>query len=557
MYARPFRLLFLFLCTVTVAGAVPAQTSPPPVPIDTYIHQSWDSLTRSTSDCASLKDPKLTTAPILYLPAGEKVPTAIKAMQQRCKVTVRNLPIRIKHLGDVSPAQLPAPGLLYLPYPYVVPGGRFNEMYGWDSYFILLGELADNRLDLARNAVDNFFFELDHYGAILNANRTYYLTRSQPPFLSSMVLELYRAEFAIDPREARDNLRHALPYLIRDYTLWVSEPHLAGSTGLSRYSDLGHGPVPEMADDNTYYVDVIHWLLAHPDQTPPDYLHKLLPTEASASKQSPHVQSQHGSESAWDCAAHCPATAADGYALTEDFFSGDRAMRESGFDATFRFGPFGGSTQNFAPVDLNALLFKYEHDLAFITATLGDTEAAVAWSEVAGERRERIDNLLWDESSGLYFDYDFLHAQPSTYPYLTTFYALWSGVASPEQAQRLVANLSLFEQLGGLAMSTLPSSGQASGVQWDYPFGWAPTNWLAVSGLARYGYTTEAQRIAREFTSTVAANYARDGTIREKYNVVSPEADVGVAAGYKSNVIGFGWTDAVYLKMQRLLAIAK
>ena len=152
MYARPFRLLFLFLCSVTVADAVPAQTlHSAPLPIDTYIHQSWDSLTRSTSDCASLTDtkiadPKLTAAgPILYLPAGDKVPAGVKAMQQQCKVDVRNLPQRIKHLGDLSPAQLPAPGLLYLPYPYVVPGGRFNEMYGWDSYFILLGELADNR----------------------------------------------------------------------------------------------------------------------------------------------------------------------------------------------------------------------------------------------------------------------------------------------------------------------------------------------------------------------------------------------------------------------------
>jgi len=558
MCPHPFRLLFLYLCAVTVAGAAPAQTPPPsPVPIDTYIHQSWKSLTRTTSDCASLKDPKLTTAPILYFPAGEKTPTAVKTMQQQCNVEVRSLPIRIKHLGDLSPAQLRTPGLLYLPYPYVVPGGRFNEMYGWDSYFILLGELADNRLDLARNAVDNFFYELDHYGAILNANRTYYLTRSQPPFLSSMVLELYRAEFAINPKEARVNLRRALPYLIRDYTLWVSDPHLAGSTGLSRYSDLGHGPVTELADDSSYYVDVIHWLLNHPDQTPPDYLHKLLPVDSSSSTISPHSQPQRGSESAWDCATHCPATAVDGYALTDDFFSSDRAMRESGFDATFRFGPFGGSTQNFAPVDLNALLFKYEHDLAFITATLGDTDAAVAWSEAAGERRERIDHLLWDESAGLYFDYNFTESQPSTYRYLTTYYALWSGVSSPEQAQRLVANLSLFEQPGGLTMSTLPSGGQASGVQWDYPFGWAPTNWLAVSGLARYGYSAEAQRIARKFTSTVATNYASDGSIREKYNVVSPEADVSVATGYKSNVIGFGWTNAVYLKMQQILSPAK
>jgi alpha,alpha-trehalase len=129
---------------------------------------------------------------------------------------------------------------------------------------------------------------------------------------------------------------------------------------------------------------------------------------------------------------------------------------------------------------------------------------------------------------------------------------LWAGVASPEQAQRLTANLPLFEQPGGLAMSTT-----TSGVQWDAPFGWAPVNWLAVSGFKRYGYTADAQRIAREFTSTVAANYARDGTIREKYNVVSPEANVAVTTGYKSNVIGFGWTNAVYLKMQQLLAATK
>jgi len=554
MCPRPFRLLFPLLCAVTLAGAATAQT--PPVPIDTYIHQSWDALTRSTSDCSSLADPKLTTTPVLYLPAGEKIPPAVKIMQEKCKVEVRNLPTRIKKFGDLSPAQLPTPGLLYLPNPYVVPGGRFNEMYGWDSYFILLGEIADNRFDLARGTIDNFFYELDHYAAILNANRTYYLTRSQPPFLSSMVLALYRAELVNDPKQAHAFLRRALPYLVRDYTLWVSEPHLAGITGLSRYSDLGHGPVPEQADDSTYYVDIIHWLLAHPDQTPPDYLHKLLPTESTNPKA--HIQQTHGTESAnWDCAPHCPATTAEGYALTEDFFSGDRAMRESGFDTTFRFGPFGGATQNFAPVDLNALLFKYEHDLAFITATIGETDAAVAWSEAAGERRERIDNLLWDESLGLYLDYDFIHSQPSTYRYLTAFYALWSGVASPAQAQRLVSNLPLFEQPGGLAMSTPPSSGQTSGVQWDYPFGWAPTNWLAVAGLSRYGYNAQARRIASEFTSTVAINYAHDGTIREKYNVASPEANVTVATGYKSNVIGFGWTNAIYLKMQQLLSITK
>ena len=174
------------------------------VPIDTYIHQSWDTLQRSMTDCASLVDPKLSTRPVLYLPADEKIPGPVKALEDKCHVDVRQLPRVIHHEGELPPDDIPTPGLLYLPNKYVVPGGRFNEMYGWDSYFILLGELADNRVDLARGTVENFFYEIDHYGSILNANRTYYLTRSQSPFLSAMVMAVYEAGPAgldVDPGE--------------------------------------------------------------------------------------------------------------------------------------------------------------------------------------------------------------------------------------------------------------------------------------------------------------------------------------------------------------------
>ena len=143
------------------------------------------------TDCKSLIDPKVTTTPILYLPAGMAVPPAVASVQKQCKIEVRNLPRKITHMGDVRVAEIPDEGLLYLPNPYVVPGGRFNEMYGWDSYFIILGLVEDKRTDLARDMVENFFFEIENYGAILNANRTYYFTRSQPPFLTSMIREVY------------------------------------------------------------------------------------------------------------------------------------------------------------------------------------------------------------------------------------------------------------------------------------------------------------------------------------------------------------------------------
>ena len=187
----PCLAALLALCLHAPAQQTQSQSPPP---IDTYIHNSWDTLQRSMTDCASLADTKLTTRPVLYLPANEPIPPSVRAIADKCHVDVRQLPRAIHHEGELPPDNIPTPGLLYLPNRYVVPGGRFNEMYGWDSYFILLGEIADNRLDLARGTVENFFYEIDHYGSILNANRTYYLSRSQPPFLTSMILaEIGRA----------------------------------------------------------------------------------------------------------------------------------------------------------------------------------------------------------------------------------------------------------------------------------------------------------------------------------------------------------------------------
>ncbi len=503
-------------------------------PLDTYIHNAWDSLQRSMDDCKSLVDPKLRTAPVLYLPFGEPVPASVKSMQAKCKVDVRSLPRAIHHEGELMPDQISAAGLLYLPNRYVVPGGRFNEMYGWDSYFIILGELADHRLELARGTVENFFYEIDHYGSILNANRTYYLTRSQPPFLSSMVLAVYKAERTQNPAAARAWLARSLPYLQRDHELWTTAPHLAGDTGLARYFDLGHGPVPEMADDSTYYVDVIRWLTAHPDQTPNGYLEPVT------------------SEPNTSCAdsANCLKTNFDGEELTAHFYVGDRSMRESGFDTSFRFGPFSGSTQDYAPICLNALLYKYERDIAFIERSLGNPSAALHWESVAAARRQKINSLLWDDTAGLFLDYDVANRQRSDYRVRHDL--LCPLVRSRHSLRRrsgLVANLPLFERAGGLQMST-----EDTGEQWDAPFGWAPTNWLAVEGLARYGYTADAERIARKFMATIQNGFERDGTIREKYNMDNASSEVKVATGYKQNVVGFGWTNGVYLQMQQLLA---
>jgi alpha,alpha-trehalase len=507
------------------------------VPIANYIHDGWDTLSRSMNECASVVDSKVTTKPVLYLPANLPTPPAVLAMQRECGVTVEHLPRPIKRMGDVKVAEIPKEGLLYLPHRYVVPGGRFNEMYGWDSYFIILGLLADGRVPLAQGMVENFFFEIENYGSILNANRTYFLTRSQPPLLSSMIAAIY------DRTHDKVWLRRAYGYARRDYALWTQAPHLAGVTGLARYFDIGAGPVPEMADDSTYYPDVIRWLLAHPE-VHTDYL-----VEAPEKPGPQQVEQLKQSSCDVLVSKVCMAAYADGHRISAAFYRGDRAMRESGFDTTFRFGPFSGSTEDFAPVCLNSLLFRYAADMERFASLLALPAEAARWHALAEQRRAAVNRYLWHPEVGLYLDYDFAMKKSSTYHYVTTFYPLWAGLATPQQAAAVLQHIPLFEHADGLAMSDV-----VSGVQWDAPYGWALANWFAVEGLDRYGFHDDARRVAQEFTALVERNYEQDGTIREKYDVVSGSSQAQVATGYKVNVIGFGWTNGVYVSFKHLLA---
>jgi alpha,alpha-trehalase len=542
-------LRLVFLVTWTAASAqAPATGVADSSPTLRYIQAAWDTLTRSMTDCHSLVDIKVDAKPVLYLPADIPVPPEVTAAERKCHVKVMRLPRRIEKLGDVMPQELSEPGLLYLPNPYVVPGGRFNEMYGWDSYFILLGLEADDREALGKGIVDNFLFEVEHYGSVLNANRTYYLTRSQPPFLTSMIRAVYEdpQSFPATPEgraQATTWLEHAYTVAEKDYSTWTRPEHLAGTTGLARYYDYGSGPVPEMADASTYYPDIIRSLVEHPTPAGNAYLIKGSEhpdaAEAARLKQtSCDVQASVVCAHAWY----------GGYRLTADFYKGDRAMRESGFDTSDRFGPFSGATHHYAPECLNSLLYRYERDLAYIAHLLGEPAEAQSWDGRANARAEAMQRYLWRPKDGVFADYDFYHAKSSDYAYVTSLYPLWAGVATREEANQMEAKLNLFERPGGLS-----TSNTNTGLQWDEPYGWAPTNWIAVAGLDALGFHTDAARIAQHFDETVDAGFTADGTIREKYNVVTRSAKVAVTTGYKENIVGFGWTNAVYLKMMQIM----
>ena len=480
-----------------------------------YIKESWHTLMRSNARLADAAvDPKFRAT------AGDRWPVYLSRKENLKQVeqTLRaQMPqesfakIDLRQLPD-DPKGIQEQGLLYLPYPYVVPGGRFNEMYGWDSYFIQVGLLRDGEIELAKNMADNFLYQIEHYGKVLNANRTYYLTRSQPPFLTQMVLGVYRKTHDIKW------LRDAVPAIEKYYRFWTSEPHLTQETGLSRYYDLGDGPAPEVISDErddkgrTHYDRVKEYYRTHEIK---DYdLGQYYRREKDE--------------------------------LTDLFYKSDRSMRESGFDPSNRFGPFNIDIIHYDPVCLNSLLYLMETETAEIMKTLGRAAEANVWLGRSEKRRRSINRLMWDERDGLYYDYNFVEKRVRRYPFVTAFYPLWAGIADPKQAARVVANLDRFERAGGLQTST-----NASGSQWDAPFGWGNLQMIAVKGLRRYGYAKEANRITANFLSMILKDFLEHNTIVEKYDVVrrSSQLGAGIKFGYAANQIGFGWTNAAFTEL--------
>lgn len=410
--------------------------------------------------------------------------------------------------------------------PFVVPGGRFNELYGWDSYMISLGLNVSDRVDLAKAMVINFCFCIKHYGKILNANRTYYLSRSQPPFLTDMALRVYD-RIKTEP-DALEFLRNATLAAIKEYhTIWATAPRLDPVTGLSRYRPEGTGVPPE---------------------TEPSHFTQIL---------TPYAE-KYGMEfkefvQAYNHRRVCEPE-------LDEYFLHDRAVRESGHDTSYRLEKV---CANLATVDLNSLLYKYEVDIAriirthfndkldipeeFRTPATRDitSEASAVWDRRARKRKNQMDRLLWDDERGMFFDYDTAKQQRTTYETATTFWAMWAGLATPRQAAIMVEKaLPRFEAYGGLVSGTEESRGpvgvERPNRQWDFPYGWAPQQMLAWVGLLRYGYQEEAERLAYKWIYMITKAFVDfNGVVVEKYDVTRPIDPHRVDAEYGNQGVDF------------------
>ena len=398
--------------------------------------------------------------------------------------------------------------LIPLPNPYIVPGGRFREIYYWDSYFTMLGLLVDDKTAIIQDMVDNFAYLINEYGFIPNGNRTYYLGRSQPPFFAMMVQVL---------AEAKDEkvLAKYLPELEMEYNFWMDGTARLGSS--NSYRRVVKMPGGEIL--NRYWDD---------NATPrPESYREDIKTAGVAVKQNPEL-------------------------TREEVYRNLRAGAESGWDFSSRWldknedGNFDLSTihtVDIVPVDLNSLLYNLELTIAEAAGLKGNKDKAGEFQRKADNRKKAILKYNWNENKGFFMDYNFREQQQTGQLSLAGVYPLFFELVTQGQANKVAKKLENdFLKPGGLVTSPYNT-----GEQWDAPNGWAPLQWLAIKGLRNYKIDALASEISERWLKLNSNVYNRTYKMLEKYNVEDLSKESG--GGEYPTQDGFGWTNGVFQKL--------
>jgi len=392
--------------------------------------------------------------------------------------------------------------LLPLPKPYVVPGGRFTELYYWDSYFVMLGLAESGQRALLEGMAADFAYLINTYGHAPNGTRTYYLSRSHPPFFFKMV-------GLLSPSDPAAAFARYLPELKTEYAYWMegantlkpgqAQAHavaLEDGSILNRYWDASDAP-----RDESYREDVV---LAAATPRPAQAMFRDI---------------RAGAESGWD--------------YTSRWFADSRTMASI-------------DTTEIIPVDLNALMFGLENAIHVGCERAGDHDCAEDFAKRAAARRAAIDRYLWDPSRGVYLDYRWTRNEPIGHVTAAALYPLFTRAASGAQAAAVARAVQAeLLQPGGIVTTTIDT-----GQQWDWPNGWAPLQWIAVDGLTGYGQSQLAEAIACRWMVNVSRVYRRTGKLVEKYDVIATSQEGG--GGEYPTQDGFGWTNGVMLKLMAL-----
>jgi len=376
-------------------------------------------------------------------------------------------------------------GNIALPYPFSVPCivNGFQNLFYWDTYFTNVGLLLDGNIEQAKNNVDNILSLIDRFGYMPNASSTGMLNRSQPPYASMMVKEVY------DATHDKIWLAHACKILEKEYHFWMTKR--ITPSGLNRYSNNA-----DKADLMSFYNYVVGRLGLNPN----DY---------------------HSDEERLTLASHLLAEA------------------ESGWD----FNPrFDSRCEDFNPVDLNANLYGYEQNFAYFYRETG-IKGAGKWRKIAAQRKALMNKLCLNPEDKLFYDYDYVHNRRSSVFSAAVFNTLFVSIASKKQTKIVFQNLNRLECANGVA--TCEQKERNRTYQWDYPNGWAPLNYLAIKGLDNYGYKKAAFRLAEKYVQSMTRIYKKTGNLWEKYNAVS--GDIDVKDEYTMPGAFMGWTAGVYI----------
>ncbi|WP_233555638.1 alpha,alpha-trehalase TreF [Pontibacter oryzae] len=410
-----------------------------------------------------------------------------------------------QHIERLWPILTREPGadggsLIPLPKPYIVPGGRFREIYYWDSFFTMLGLQANHETQLIQHMVDNFTHLINTTGHIPNGNRTYYLSRSQPPFYALMLRILAQ-------QKGHEVLKTYAPALRREYAFWMdgAETVTADAPSHRRVVRLPDGSIL-----NRYWDD-------QPEPRPESYLEDVELAEQSGRKH-------------------------------EEVYRNIRAAAESGWDFSSRWFADQENlstihTTDIIPVDLNALLYHVERTLADMASLEGNKEEANKYEKLAKNRRKALLKYTWSDDAGFFYDYDFVAGKTTDIPTLAAVFPLYFCMAKKKQAAAVAQKLQQdFLKPGGL-VTTLNRSGQ----QWDSPNGWAPLQWMGVQALRNYKHDQLADEVAQRWVEKNEDIFHNTGKLMEKYNVQDMNLQAG--GGEYPNQDGFGWTNGVLLKL--------
>ncbi len=389
--------------------------------------------------------------------------------------------------------------LLALPYPYIAPGGRFREQFYWDTYFIMLGLASEDKFEKIEGMMKNYTYLIRKFGFIPTANRTYFLSRSQPPFFSHMV------ELLGEKKGRRSTRVKYLPYLLAEYRFWMKSDfsfRLGALPDVKRVVKLPDGSIL-----NRYYDD---------KQTPrPESYKEDMDILNNTGVQQPsrvHLDLRAAAESGWDFSS--------------------RWFRNPNDISTIH-------TTDILPIDLNCLMYHLENTIAETYKSLFQPILARRFKKSAEKRKDAINKYFWSEKKQYFYDYDFTNKTQTSHITAAGMFPLFVGIATPHQAK--LASETMREHLlkaGGVQTTTLNT-----GQQWDAPNGWAPIQWVVIKGLRNYGYHALAEEVKERWIATNLQVYSKDLKMVEKYNV--SEALHVAGGGEYPLQDGFGWTNGV------------